>query len=220
MTIKVVGAGFGRTGTNSLKKALEMLGLGPCYHMSELHENIGRLPYWQEAAAKGATDWDALFEGYQSCVDWPAAHYWKTLADYYPDAKVILSVRSAESWVKSIQSTIFKSLRTVREMPEGPQREQRVMNYDIIAKRNFDERLDDTDYLIERFNAHTAEVQRTIAPERLLTYDAAQGWEPLCAFLGLPVPHEPYPFTNTTADFVKRQQERAEALRKASRGGD
>jgi hypothetical protein len=212
VTIKIIGAGFGRTGTKSLKAALEQLGFGPCYHMIELHQNPERLNYWQEAAATGKTDWDALFEGYSACIDWPAAHYWRELAEVYPDAKVILSVRSAESWVKSIQSTIFKSLRTHPDMPPGMERDRRVMNYDIIAKRTFDERLDDTDYLISAFNNHTAEVQRSIAPERLLTYDGAQGWEPLCKFLDVAIPDEAYPFTNTTADFQKRAQERAQEL--------
>jgi hypothetical protein len=212
VTIKIIGAGFGRTATKSLKAALEQLGFGPCYHMIELHQNPERLSYWQEAAATGGTDWNALFEGYNACVDWPAAHYWRELAEFYPNAKILLSVRSAESWVKSIQSTIFKSLRTYPDMPPGIHRDRSVMNYEIIAKRTFDERLDDTDYLITAFNNHTAEVQRSIAPERLLTYDGAQGWEPLSKFLDVAIPDEPYPFTNTTADFQERAQERAREL--------
>ncbi len=102
MTIKIIGAGFGRTGKKSLKEALELLGFGPCYHMSELHRGPERLRFWQEAADSGKTDWNALFDGYNACVDWPAAHYWRDLADFYPDAKVLLSVRPAEAWVKSI----------------------------------------------------------------------------------------------------------------------
>jgi hypothetical protein len=216
VTLKIVGAGFGRTGTKSLKFALEMLGVGPCYHMTELHQNPEQLTFWQEAASTGKTDWDALFDGYESCVDWPAAFYWRELAAYYPDAKVLLSVRSAESWVKSIQSTIFKGLKTLPDMPPGMERDRRAMNYEIIAKRSFDERLDDTDYLISAFNDHIAEVQRSIPAERLLTYDGAQGWEPLCDFLGVPAPEEDYPFTNTTADFQTRARERAQALQDAN----
>lgn len=212
MTIKIIGAGFGRTGTKSLKFAIEMLGFGPCYHMMELHENPERLTFWQEAAATGRTDWDALFEGYNACVDWPAAFYWRELAEFYPDAKVLLSVRSAESWVKSIQSTIFKGLKTLPDMAPGMERDRRVMNYEIIAKRCFDERLDDTEFLVTAFNDHIATVQNTIAPDRLLTYDGSQGWEPLCKFLEVPVPAEAYPFTNTTSDFQERAKERAQAL--------
>ena len=217
MAIKIVGAGFGRTGTKSLKQALEMLGFGPCYHMIELHQDPERLRFWQEAADTGKTYWNALFDGYNSCVDWPAAYYWRELADFYPDAKVLLSVRTADSWVKSIQSTIFMGLGTFPDMPPGMERDRREMNYDIIAKRTFDERLDDDDYLVSAFNNHTAEVQRTIAPERLLTYDGAQGWEPLCKFFGVPTPQEPYPFTNTTADFQERARERAQELTESSK---
>jgi hypothetical protein len=112
--------------------------------------------------------------------------------------------------VKSIQSTIFKSLRTYPDMPPGMERDRRVMNYEIIARRTFDERLDDNDFLISAFNDHIADVQRTIAPERLLTYDGAQGWGPLCDFLGVATPEDPYPVTNTTADFQKRVRERAQ----------
>ena len=102
------------------------------------------------------------------------------------------------------------------DMPPGMERDRRVMNYEIIAKRTFDERLDDTDYLVSAFNDHTAEVQRSIPSERLLTYDGAQGWAPLCAFLGVPIPDEDYPFTNTTADFQERARERAQALTESS----
>jgi hypothetical protein len=151
----------------------------------------------------------ALFEGYNSCVDWPAAHYWRKLADFYPDAKVLLSVRSAESWVKSIQSTIFSRLRALPDMPPSIQRDRREMIYDIIVKRTFDERLDDGDYLVSVFNDYNSEVQRTIAPERILTHDAAQGWEPLCQFLNVPVPNQPYPFTNTSDEFNERIRDRA-----------
>lgn len=216
MTLKIVGAGFGRTGTKSLKEALERLGFGPCYHMTELHHDPERLRFWREAADTGKTDWDALFDGYTACVDWPAARYWRELADFYPDAKVLLTVRSAQSWVKSIQSTIFTSLRTVSEMPPGMERDRRAMNYDIIVKRTFDARLDDREHLISVFNDHVAEVQRTIAPDRLLTYDVAEGWGPLCEFLGVSTPDQPYPFTNTTADFKKRAQDRARELTEAS----
>ncbi len=209
MTLKIVGAGFGRTGTKSLKVALELLGFGPCYHMTELRLDPERLPFWQEAADTGKTDWEALFEGYASCVDWPAAHFWRDLAEFYPDAKVLLSVRSAESWAKSIQSTIFPILRELPNMPPGIQRDRRAMLYNIVLKRTFDERWDDSDYLISVFNDHKSEVQRTIAPERILTYDAAHGWDPLCGFLDVPVPNQPYPLTNTTDEYKERTRDRA-----------
>jgi len=216
VTLKIVGAGFGRTGTKSLKAALERLGFGKCYHMMELRENLDHLPYWQEALKTGSTDWDALFQGYASCVDWPAAFHWRALADHYPDAKVLLSVRSPESWVRSIQPTIFTTLQKVSEMPPGPPREQREMNYEMIVQRTFEGRLDDVDYLISVFNKNIQDVQAAVPADRLLTFDAAEGWGPLCDFLDVAVPDEPFPFTNTTAEFIENVKARAEALKSAT----
>jgi len=208
MTLKIIGVGLGRTATKSLKDALEILSFGPCYHMMELPLKPERVALWQEAADTGKTDWEALFEGYNACVDWPAAYYWRELADFYSNAKVVLSVRSAESWAKSIQSTIFPRLRAIPDLPPGLQRDRREMVYDIVVKQTFNERLDDSDYVISVFNDHNAEVQRTIAPERILTHDAAHGWEPLCRFLDASVPDQPYPFTNTTDEFNDRTRDR------------
>ena len=218
VALKVVGAGFGRTGTMSLKKVLEMLGLGPCYHMAELHEHPEHLPHWVDAMKTGRADWDALFTGYNSAVDWPVAYYWRELAAHYPDAKVLLSVRPAEAWVKSIRATIFPALRTVVDMPPGPERDRREMTYEIIARRTFGERFDDEDFLRAVYEANIEEVQRSIPPERLLTYDVEEGWTPLCAFLGVPVPEEPFPFTNTTKEFQERARERARAREAAQKG--
>lgn len=106
MALRVVGAGFGRTGTNSLKLALEQLGFGPCHHMFEVRDNPGQLAYWQAAARGETLDWDAVFADYASCVDWPSARYWREIAAHYPDARVVLSVRPEEAWIKSVHATI------------------------------------------------------------------------------------------------------------------
>lgn len=212
MTIQILGAGFGRTGTKSLKLALEHLGFGLCYHMSELHENLERLVYWQQAMETGTTDWDALFEGYRSCVDWPGAFYWRELAAVYPEAKIILTVRPVDAWVKSIRSTIFPALTSVAEMPPGLARDRRGMTLEIIANRTFDNRLDDEPYLTDRFFRHVEDVRKFFPAERLLIYDVAEGWGPLCPFLGVDVPAEDFPFTNTTREFQERARERARAL--------
>ena len=217
MTLKVVGAGFGRTGTKSLKAALAQLGFGPCYHMIELHENLDHLVYWQEAMETGRTDWDALFEGYEACVDWPAAYYWRALTAFYPDAKVLLSVRSADSWLKSIQATIFPTLHGLFDMPPGILRDRREMTYEIIARRTFEERLDDRGYLIAAFNRHIEDVQNEIPGDRLLTYDVAEGWDPLCDFLDVDVPQTAFPSTNTTAEFQERARERDRAASAANK---
>jgi hypothetical protein len=204
MPLKVVGAGFGRTGTNSLKNALEMLGFGPCHHMFEVRENANQLPFWEAAVRGDAMDWDAVFADYNASVDWPSAAFWRQLSDHFADAKVLLSVRPAEDWVKSIHATIYASLIKRGTDPPGPNRDRREMAYELIMNQTFEGKLGDADHAKAVFEAHIAEVQRTIPPARLLTYDVAEGWAPLCAFLGVPVPDEPFPLTNTTSEFQAR----------------
>ena len=204
MALRVVGAGFGRTGTYSLKLALEQLGFGPCHHMFEVRQNPDQPPYWQALARGEAVDWDAVFAGYAACVDWPAARFWREIAAHYGDAKVVLSVRPAEAWIDSVHATIYPVMRDWAKLEAGAVRDTRAMANEIIVEQTFGGRLDDRDHAMAVFRAHTAEVQRAIAPERLLTYEAAQGWEPLCRFLDVPVPDTPFPRRNTTEEFHKR----------------
>jgi len=205
MALQVVGAGFGRTGTLSLKLALEHLGFGPCHHMFELREHPEQLPFWQAAARGEMPDWDAVFAGYKACVDWPSARFWRGIAAHFTGAKVILSVRRAESWVKSVHATIYPSMRELDGLEPGPTRDRREMSYEIIVNQTFDGRLGDPQHAIAVYQAHIADVQRTIAPERLLTFDVAEGWGPLCDFLGVPAPDMPFPNTNSTEEFQKRR---------------
>ena len=191
MTLKIIGAGFGRTGTSSLKLALETLGFGPCYHMSEVLLVAGRLKQWMRAA-DGAPDWDATFDGYQATVDWPAATYWRELADYYPDAKVILSTRDPEKWFESTQETIL-SPRMWSLMKDTPFGEMGARTINAL----FDHDIHDHDTLIRVFKEHEEKVKAAIPPERLLVFAAKDGWAPLCDFLGVPVPDEPYPRVNS-----------------------
>ena len=107
MPLSVIGAGFGRTGTMSLKLALDQLGFGPCYHMTEVFKNPKASGYWEAAADGKPIDWEEVFAGYRSTVDWPGATFYKQLADAYPEAKVILTERDAEAWFESTQATIF-----------------------------------------------------------------------------------------------------------------
>lgn len=204
MALDVVGAGFGRTGTNSLKLALEMLGFGPCHHMFEVRNRPEQVAFWAAAARRERSDWDTVFEGFKATVDWPSAYFWKEIAAHYPEAKVILSVRPVESWVKSIHSTIHESLKRRAARPTELLRAQGEMAYDIIEQRTFDGRLGDAEHAAAVFRAHADEVKATIAPERLLVYDVAEGWEPLCRHLGVPVPGEPFPRTNSTDEFRAR----------------
>jgi hypothetical protein len=208
MALKVVGSGFGRTGTNSLKMALEQLGFGPCYHMFELRDHPERLPYWQAAARGEMPDWDKVFEGYAACVDWPAARFWREIAAHYPEARVLHSVRPPESWIKSVHSTIWPSLRGRNEQPPGPRRERQNMTWEIVVEQTFGGRLDDAEHAMAVYRAHTEDVKREIAADRLLVYDVAEGWEPLCRFLGVPVPDTPFPRTNSTEEFQQRAKAR------------
>lgn len=206
MALKVVGTGFGRTGTNSLKLALEQLGLGPCHHMFEVRDNPDLLPYWQAAARGEIPDWEAVFDNYTACVDWPSARFWREIAAFYPDAKVLHSVRPEESWIKSVHATIYPSMRDRGKVEPGNRRDRLDMAHEIVVEQTFDGRLDDRAHATVVFRAHTAEVCRTIAPDRLLVYDVAEGWEPLCAFLGVAVPDTPFPHTNTTVEFQKARR--------------
>lgn len=204
MPLTVVGAGFGRTGTNSLKLALERLGFGPCHHMFEVRNNLSQLPYWEAAVSGETIDWDEVFVDYHASVDWPSAAFWRELASHFSDAKVLLSVRPAEDWVKSIHNTIYASLMKRGKDPAGLDRNRREMAYELIVNQTFDGKLGNAEYAKSVYEAHIVEVQRTIEPGRLLTYNVTEGWEPLCAFLEVDVPDEPFPLTNTTADFQAR----------------
>lgn len=208
MPLRVVGAGFGRTGTNSTKTALEMLGFGPCHHMFEVRKHPEELHFWQAAARGEAPDWDDVFAQYGSCVDWPSAFFWREIAAHFADAKVLLTVRPEEDWYRSIHATIYQSLSDPVLPPAGFERVRKQMVIDLIYRQLFGGRLGDRDHAIGLYRAHIAEVQRVIPPERLLTYDVAEGWGPLCRFLKVPVPDEPFPLTNTTQEFQQRAAER------------
>ncbi|MEO1101543.1 MAG: sulfotransferase family protein [Pseudomonadota bacterium] len=195
MTLKVIGAGFGRTGTASLKLALETLLGGPCYHMSEVLAKPGQMDLWLDAAA-GHPNWDAIFEGYTATVDFPASNYWEELAAAFPDAKIILSVRDAERWFQSTQETIFGS--AIQTFAAGTKWGQ-------MSQATIDDRLggnlNDKDEMIAVFNAHNARVKAAFAPDRLLVFEAKDGWGPLCKFLGVPEPEGDYPHINSKEEF-------------------
>ncbi|MFV0294558.1 MAG: sulfotransferase family protein [Hyphomicrobiaceae bacterium] len=210
MSLDVVGAGFGRTGTNSLKVALEQLGFNPCHHMFEVRNRADQIRFWAAAARGEREDWDTVFQGFRANVDWPSAYFWQPIAAHYPDAKVILSHRPEQSWLKSIRSTIFTSLGDMSSRADGLSREQGDMAYDIIMRRTFGERVDDDAHVLDVYRRHMEKVKATISPDRLLVYDVAEGWEPLCRHLGVAVPDTPFPRTNSTEEF----QARVEARRK------
>lgn len=196
MSLKVIGAGFGRTGTASLKLALEKLLGGRCYHMSEVLSRPGQVDLWLQAA-NGQPDWAAIFDEYVATVDFPACSYWRELADAYPDAKVILSVRDAERWFASTQDTIFS--KRMQGFQSGT-------HWGAMCEKTINEKvggdLNDRDAVIAAFLNHADAVRNTIAPDRLLVFEAKEGWPPLCEFLGVPVPEEPYPNINSNEEFA------------------
>jgi len=201
MTLSVIGAGFGRTGTLSIKMALEQLGVGRCYHMVEVFEHPQHIAVWRAAADGQPVDWDALLAGYGAAVDWPACHFWRQLMDHFPDAKVLLTVRDAERWYQSAYDTIYQAMIGSLPIDDPVARSQREMAAKIVLEDTFGGRFEDRAHAIAVYERHNAEVRRAVPPERLLVYELGQGWEPLCRFLGKPVPAEPFPKVNSRDDF-------------------
>jgi hypothetical protein len=207
MTLKVIGAGFGRTGTLSLKLALEELGLGPCYHMIEVIAHPGHDAMWLALAKGESSDWRPMLQGYASTVDWPTTYIWKELAAANPQAKIILTLRDPEAWYESAAATIFarmldfEALRASPDAVDPARRRHMEMINTLIVEKTFGGSLD-KDNAIAVFNAHNEEVRRLVLPERLLVYETGEGWDPLCALLGVPGPATPYPKVNTTDDFA------------------
>jgi hypothetical protein len=201
MALKVVGSGLGRTGTKSLQSALNMLGVGPCHHMVEVFMHPESMALWVQAS-EGRPNWDAIFDGYGSAVDYPSAHYWRELATYYPDAKIIHTVRDPDAWFESTQATIFApdgvAARAIAS-GEGP-----AGAFFRSFTKGLVGHLNDRGFLIDHFRRHNETVKAAIPAERLLIFEAGQGWAPLCEFLGLPIPKDPYPSENNRAEFIAR----------------
>jgi hypothetical protein len=203
-----------RTGTLTQKMALEMLGLGPCYHMVNVLADLDQAALWERALA-GDPDWEQTFNGFQSTVDWPGGYFYRELAEFYPDAKVLLSVRDPQSWQDSMRQTVWAvrhgesliRLLSSAHAHVNPDWKAFLHMIDGLLWRDrgtFAGPAADTGELIERMLRHNEEVQRTIAPERLLVWNVAEGWEPLCEFLELPVPDVPLPHINDRTEFLNR----------------
>ena len=204
MALDIVGAGMGRTGTLSLKYALELIGFDKCYHMLEVGNHEHHRDQWSAARRGEEVDWDALFDGYKASVDWPACDFWRELAGHYPESKVLLSVRDPERWYASIRNTIHLSTSSGLTAEDEAERERAKWANWLIWETNFDDRMDDKDHVIGVYEARIEEVKAAIPSDRLLIYETGSGWEPLCDFLGVPVPDDPYPHVNTTEEFRER----------------
>jgi hypothetical protein len=203
MSLRVVGAGVGRTGTESLKLALERLLGEPCYHMKELFGRPEDIPVWLDAALGGATDWDGLLAGYAAAVDWPSSAFWRELSEAYPNALVLLSTRDVDAWWTSASNTIFSPAVTKPSehspFPPG-------WPHDLISVR-FTPGWQNEDEAKAAYRRHNDEVRAEVPVGRLLEWCPGDGWEPICAALGLEVPGEPFPHANTTEMFQARLAE-------------
>lgn len=202
MALQVIGAGFGRTGTLSLKAALEQLGFSKCHHMQEVAMSAAQVGFWQTLADGGEVDWDEVFAGYQSSCDWPSCSYWESLHRHYPDAKIVLSVRDEDRWYQSASETIYAVtfllpgwLRTV--IPRVGRFNKLVIS--SVWDGVFQGRFEDREHALQIYRDHIAYVKATAPGDRLLVFEAKDGWEPLCRFLEVPVPETDYPHLNDAA---------------------
>ena len=195
MTIRVLGAAFGRTGTDSMREALDMLGFGPCHHMREVNANEEQKRLWRALVRGVAPDWEQLFAGYQSCVDWPSAYYWRELISVYPKAKVILTYRTPESWWASFEQTILAGMQASTDAES--------LGLALVRDKVFGGRPEDRAHAIAVYEANVNAVKATVPPDRLLIHNLGDGWEPLCAHLGVPVPAEAYPSRNSASEFQR-----------------
>ncbi len=215
MSLKVIGTGLGRTGTYSLKLALEILGYGKCYHMIELYQNPEGVIYFNDAEKGKAVNWNELFDGYNSAVDYPVARYYKQITKFYPEAKVIHTLRDPDSWFESAAATIFRAsnpfslkiLKLAVHLPFSSNARKRipVLLYNKkLAKLEFGNNLKNKEKVLKRYNDHYKEVLRVVPKDKLLLFEASSGWDPLCRFLNVPVPEVPYPRSNSREEFYKR----------------
>ncbi len=214
--LKIIGAGFGRTGTRSLKEALEILGFSPCYHMVEVFEHSEHLAYWEAASRNELMDWNTMFHDYPATVDWPGCTFYKDLMVTYPTAKVLLSVRDPEKWYESVKSTIYQvSKREITSFSASPSSFLNSIQPDIASIKSvidrliwdgtFHNRFEDKEYAISIFNQHNEEVKAYVPPEKLLVYEVKESWEPLCTFLNVPIPDMPFPHLNDRESFLERR---------------
>ena len=198
MALEVIGAGLGRTATLSMKFALEHIGFGPCYHMAEVFAGARRnVPLWVDVV-RGSRNWDEVFAGFKAATDYPACTYWRELADFYPDAKVVLTVRDADSWFASVSETIFseKMQGSLAGTPAGE------MMHGVIF-RAFGDRVKDRAFMTDWFVRRNQQVIDALPANRLLVFSPKQGWEPLCSFLGVPVPDVPFPRVNSREEITE-----------------
>jgi len=204
--VRVIGAGFGRTGTWSLKAALEQIGFGPAFHMVDLIPHPDRAPLFLAALNGEDVDWSEVFDGYSATVDWPGCTFYDRILAAYPSAKVILSVRDPEKWYASAERTIYAlkeaALRDALET-DGPAAPPEVLGMikTLIWDTTFEDRFADKDFAISVFEKHNEAVRQTVPADQLLVYEIQQGWAPICEFLGVETPAGDFPHLNDAESF-------------------
>ena len=218
MSIKVIGAGHGRTGTHSLKLALEELGFGRCYHMSELLEHPEHIHHWEAIYNGSSVDWDALFDGYQATVDFPGNLCHQKILNHYSDAKVILTVREPESWYNSVRTTTnrvnfnkpWQMLSLGLQLPFSSYLQQLMRVFKLSFRYwqlAFDGKFKNKAYAIQKYLDYNQTVIDNIPADRLLLYNIRDGWEPLCSFLNVPIPNTEFPHSNDRKSFHQLQRQ-------------
>lgn len=198
--VHIIGAGLGRTGTDSLRAALDRLGFGPCHHMRELFAQPETIVGWARAARGEHVDWGEILAGYASTVDWPSVAFWRELVDAYPNARVILTLRDPYAWYESATNTIHRARFAVH-----PELEEHLRVVErLVWQGTFGGRFTDREHAIAVYEAHYDAVRAYVPEKRLLEFDVRDGWAPLCEFLAVAVPPEDFPKLNTTAAFHSR----------------
>ena len=216
MTLKVIGAGMARTGTSSLKAALSELGFGPCYQMRELLSHPEQVIFWSQASCGKPLNWDELFQDYRATVDFPSYRYYYQLLQYYPEAKVILTVRDPQAWYESTLNTIYQVVEPQTgqkffkrlKLPDSPRTRALERVWRLVEKelwqKDFQGKFADKEYAIKVFQQHLEEVQQNVPSKQLLVYQITEGWSSLCRFLDVPVPEQTFPCLNERAKFKQR----------------
>lgn len=199
MTIKLIGAGLPRTGTNSLKLALEQLLGGPCYHMHDVFDLPNDPPVW-EAATKGQfPDWHNFLQDFHAAVDFPPSLFWEELASAFPDAPIVLSTRKdPETWWASVNKTIVPATLQAEDSP------WRSMALALLESFAGTSDVESGERMMAAYEAHNLHVRSSVPASRLTEWQPEDGWQPICAALKLPVPNEPFPHVNTRSDFAER----------------
>ncbi|ADD42364.1 sulfotransferase family protein [Stackebrandtia nassauensis] len=196
--LDIIGASFGRTGTTSVRLALETLGFGPCHYMRHLFTDVEHARDWMWVADGNDPNWDVLLSGFASTIAWPASCYWRELAEAFPDAKVLLIDRDPVEWYGSVSRTLYRTRPRTAVEPRDKTIER------LIWSGVFDGRFSDPQHAMDVYRAHRDEVRATIPADRLVDVDVAAGWPPLCEALGVAVPDEPFPHANSTGEYLDR----------------